>query len=59
MSQDQETLWMIKGVIGELPEDRRYKVMESYIKIKIIMDEYKDEGQVAVALLGAELAAKE
>ncbi len=58
MSQEQETLWMIKGVILQLPEDRRHKVMESYIKMKIIMDEYEDEGQIAVALLGAELAAK-
>jgi hypothetical protein len=59
VSQEQDTLWMIKGIIGDLPEDRRHKIMESYIKMKIIMDEYGDEGQIAVALLGAESAAKE
>ena len=59
MSQEQDTLWMIKGIIGDLPEDRRDKIMESYNKMKAIMTEYEDDGEVAIALLGAELAAKE
>ena len=58
MSQEQETLWMIKGVIGELPVERLQKVTESYVKIKTIMSEYGDEGEIAIALIGAELAAK-
>jgi hypothetical protein len=48
---------MIKGIIGDLPKDRRCAVTESYNKIKAIMNEYREEGQIAVALLGAELAA--
>ena len=59
MSQEQDTLWMIKGIIGDLPEDRRKAIIESYNKIKAIMAEYKEDGVIAVALLGAELAAKE
>jgi hypothetical protein len=58
VSQEQETLWMIKGVIGELPVERLQKVTESYVKIKTIMSEYGDEGEIAIALIGAELAAK-
>jgi len=59
VSQEQETLWMIKGVIGDLPEDHRKAIIESYNKIKAIMAEYEENGVIAVALLGAELAAKE
>jgi len=59
VSQEQDTLWMIKGIIGDLPEDRRRAIEESYTKMKTIMNEYEDEGEIAVALLGAELAAKE
>ena len=58
MSQEQDTLWMIKGMIGDLPEDLQCAVTESYNKIKAIMTEYGDEGEIAIALLGAELAAK-
>ena len=58
MSQEQDTLWTIKGLIGELPEDRQRAITESYTKIKAIVTEYRDEGEIAVALIGAELAAK-
>ena len=59
MSQEQDTFWMIKGIIGDLSEDRRKLIMESYTKIKAIMTEYEENGVIAVAILGAELAAKE
>ena len=48
---------MIKGVIVELPEAQRSKVTEAYGKIKAAMAEYGEMGDVAVALIGAELAA--
>jgi hypothetical protein len=58
VSQEEETLWMIKGLIGALPIERLQKVTESYTKIKTIMSEYGDDSVIALALLGAELAAK-
>jgi hypothetical protein len=59
VSQEQEILWMIKGMIRELPEDRLRAVTEAYNKIKTIVIEYGDEGEAAIALIGAELGAKE
>jgi hypothetical protein len=58
VSHEEKTLWMIKGIIEELPEDRLRAVIESYNKIKAIVAEYRDEGEIAVALLGAELAVR-
>ena len=55
--QDQQIVWMIKGVIAELPEDQRNKMAEAYGKIKAVMAEYGEMGDVAAALIGAEMAA--
>ena len=37
--QEQEIVWMIKGVIAELPDTQRSKVTEAYGKIKATMSE--------------------
>ena len=59
MSQEQEDIvWMIKGMIADLPEDHQRTVKELYNKIKIIMAECGEDAVIAVALLGAELAAE-
>ncbi len=58
MSEQKQVALMIRGAIAELPEAQRAKVMEYYRQYTTLMGE--DECAImAVALIGAELAAKE
>ena len=64
MSQEQDTVWidtvwMIKGMIGDFPEDNKRAIRESYNEIKAIIVKHGDNAKIAIALIGAELAAGE
>jgi hypothetical protein len=55
---EQQVVWQIKGIISELPVEQREKVNKAHAQLMAIMNEYGDEGQLAMVLIGAELAAK-
>ena len=50
---------MIKGMIGDFPEDNQRAIRESYNEIKAIIVKHGDNAKIAIALIGAELAAGE
>lgn len=47
-------LLMIKGLISEFPEEDRKKVEECAAKLRAAIEEYGDQGLVALALVGIE-----
>ena len=57
MNAEELTLMMIKGSITELPEEEQKKVKDCAEKIREVVREYDACGQIAVALIGAEMAA--
>ena len=60
MSNKDEALRLgIKGAISELPKETQDKVSECYGKLQDYLREYGEEGKIALALLGATLAAEE
>jgi len=59
MTSEQELLYTIKGVIASMLPADQTKVTKAYNDIKTVMDEAGDYGKIAVALLGAEMQAKE
>ena len=58
MTEDEQIVLTLRGLISTMPETDQAKVRECYTKIKDLMIQYGDHGSAAVALLGAELAAK-
>lgn len=59
MTQEQQQLLMLKGIISDLPEEDKMKINAAHSMIKNIVAEYGDNGQIALGLAGAEFAAKD
>lgn len=59
MTSDKVALLAICGAIYQLPAEDRAKVEAAAEKIRKIRTEAGDYGDIAVALVGAEIAAKE
>jgi hypothetical protein len=59
VSQEQANLWVIRGMIGNFPEDNQRAIRELYNEIKTIIVKHGDNAKMAIALIGAELAAGE
>lgn len=49
---------MFHATINQLPDDARGKVIECAQRLRAIIKEYGDMGNVALGLVGAEEAAK-
>ncbi len=58
MTAEQETLLLIRGTIASLPEEYQRQVAAAHDAIKDIVKSNKEAGTMAVALLGAEMAAE-
>lgn len=58
MSPEQEAYLLIKGSISIMSKNQQKRIEEAHDKIIEIMNKFGDEGQIAIALCGAELAAK-
>lgn len=56
---ENAALLVIKGIIFDLPKDDQDKIAEAAAKINAIVTEYEAAGIMAVALIGAEMAAQE
>jgi phosphatidylserine decarboxylase len=59
MNQDQVTLLLIKGAIADLPDSDRKGIELAAAKLREIITLHNDHGRMAMALVGAELAAQE
>ncbi len=59
MTPEQETLYAVKGLVGELDSEAKARTLECAEKIRKLVAEYSDCGRVALALVGAEMAAAE
>jgi hypothetical protein len=57
-SQDEVTLLLIKGVISDLPADDQVKVKQCAEQLTTTVKEAGVYGALALALVGAEAAAK-
>ena len=57
MTDEEQTLLLIRGTIASLPEDDQRRVLAVAVNLRNIV---KDDGhaQMAFALVGAELAAQ-
>ena len=58
MTAEQMQLTMIRGMLVSLPAAEQAKVEECAQKIRALAAEYGDLGVGAVALVGAEIAAR-
>lgn len=59
MTDEQATLLAIRQVIAELPEDDRAGVRLATLKLRELVALHNDHGRLALALVGAELAAED
>lgn len=58
MTREEAAHYMIRGIIADLPEDEIKQTEECKQKLTSIMEEYGDQGILALSLLGAELAVR-
>ncbi len=55
MTQEEQTVLIIKGTISDMPEAEKAIVMRQYKRLKEMMEESPLTG-LAIALIGAELS---
>lgn len=59
MTEERQTLLIIKGAIAELPDADRQGVELAAAKLREVVLLHNDHGKMALALVGAELAAED
>jgi hypothetical protein len=59
MTNEQQDLLMIRGFIAGLPDEDRTGVSVAAAKLREVVTQHNDHGQLALALVAAELAAKD
>jgi hypothetical protein len=59
VSQEKVLLYLIKGELSEYPPEDQEKVNAAAEEIKAVLTKYPDHGAFALALVGAEAAAKD
>ena len=59
MKEEQATLLLIKGIVSELTVDEQAEVNRVAARFREILNEEGDAGVVAIALVGAEVAASQ
>lgn len=57
MTDEEQTLLLVRGAIATMPEEEQQKVRAAYIALKSAVQEHGDSGVCALVLLGAETAA--
>ncbi len=59
MTEERQTLLMIKGTIADLPETDQQKIREATQKVRAVLSAYSEgHADLAMALLSAELVVK-
>lgn len=59
MTEERQTLLIIKGAIAELPDADRQGVELAAAKLREVVLLHNDHGKMALALVGAEQAAED
>jgi hypothetical protein len=59
MDEHAVTLFVIEQQIKKMPEDIQWKIKECEAQLRTVIFEYGDVGRIALALIGAQLAAGE
>lgn len=59
MTEDQQTLLLIRGTIAGMTEEQQRQVAEHAAAIRLIANSKNDLGLMAFALVGAELQIEE
>ena len=59
MTNEAQDLLIIRGFIAGLPDEDRAGVNVAAAKLRDVVALHNDHGQLALALVGAELAAKD
>jgi phosphatidylserine decarboxylase len=59
MTEERQTLLIIKGAIAELPDADRQGVELAAAKLREVVLLHNDHGKMALVLVGAELAAED
>jgi len=59
MTEEQVQYVQIVAIVQELPEEQQAKVLEAVAAITAALDEHRECGRMALALVGAKLAAGE
>lgn len=59
MTNEEQDLLMIRGFIAGLPDEDRSGVSLAAAKLRDVVALHNDHGHLALALVGAELAAKD
>lgn len=59
MTEDQENLLIIRGHIAGLPAADRKGIALAAQRLREVIAHHNDHGRLALALVGAELAAEE
>ena len=57
MNQEEQVVLLIKGVISEMPKENQELVYACADTIRTLILDCGEEGRIACALVGAELAA--
>ncbi len=52
-------LTIIKGVIADMPEDHRVRIIEAGQELEAVIRKHGDLGKMALALVGAKYAEEE
>lgn len=59
MTEEQQTLLVIRGHISGLPDEDRVGVNLAAAKLREVVALHNDHGRMALALVGAEFAAED
>lgn len=59
MTEEQQTLLVIRGHISVLPDEDRVGVNLAAAKLREVVTLHNDHGRMALALVGAEFAAED
>lgn len=59
MTEDQQNLLIIRGHIAGLPPADRKGIQQAAQQLREVISHHNDHGRLALALVGAELAAEE
>jgi phosphatidylserine decarboxylase len=59
MNEERIQLLLIRGAIAELPEADRKGIEQAATNLREVVATHNDHGKMALALVGAELAAED
>lgn len=58
MTQEEQVALMIRGAVAQLPQEDQMRIVECEAKIRALIAEYGEAGRMAIALIGADIAAE-